>query len=169
MQVFALDDDYSFGIMQSTLHWIWATARGTKIEERIRYTAEVWASFPWPQEPTSDEVASIAAAARELRRVRHDLMTTNGWSLRAIHQAADVPGPHPLKDAQMALDKAVDAAYGIAPDQEGTEFLVELNKLVAEDEVKGRKVRGPGLPDQLNPKDPRWTSTDCIEPPPVGN
>ena len=41
--------------------------------------------------------------------------------------------------------------------------------LVSEDEEQGRKVRGPGLPNHLDPKDTRWTSTDCIEPPPIGN
>jgi hypothetical protein len=46
-------------------------------------------------------------------------------------------------------------------------FLLELNQLVAEDEQHGRKVRGPGLPDHLDPKDSRWFSTDCIDPPPV--
>jgi hypothetical protein len=53
------------------------------------------------------------------------------------------------------------------PDQSPTEFLLELNQLVAEDEKQGRNVRGPGLPDHLDRKDRRWTSTDCIEPPPV--
>jgi hypothetical protein len=96
-------------------------------------------------------------------------MTENGWSLRQLHQAADVEGPHPLKDAQAAIDAAVADAYGMPPDQGPTEFLLELNQLVAEDEQQGRKVRGPGLPDRLDPKDPRWFSTDCIEPPPVGS
>ena len=50
--------------------------------------------------------------------------------------------------------------------QEPTEFLLELNKLVAEDEAEGREVQGPGLPRGVNPKDdPRFTSADCIEPP----
>ncbi len=94
-------------------------------------------------------------------------MEDNSWSLRQLHQAAEVEGPHPLKDAQAALDAAVADAYGIPPDQSPVEFLLELNKLVAEDEQQGRKVCGPGLPDHLDPKDPRWFSTDCIEPPPV--
>jgi hypothetical protein len=102
-----------------------------------------------------------------LRRVRAELMEQNGWTLRALYQAAEVDGPHPLKDAQAALDAAVADAYGMPPDQGPTEFLLELNQLVAEDEQQGRKVRGPGLPDHLAPKDPRWFSTDCIEPPPV--
>ena len=94
-------------------------------------------------------------------------MEDNAWSLRLLLQAAEVEGPHPLKDVQAALDAAVADAYGMPPDQSPTEFLLELNQLVAEDEEQGRKVRGPGLPDHLDPKDPRWFSPDCIEPPPV--
>jgi len=169
LQVFAYEDDYSFGLIQSGLHWVWVKARGGKVTERIRYTSEVWRSFPWPQDPTDEQVAAVAASARELRRVRAELMTTNGWSLRALYQAAEVDGHHPLKDAQTDLDVAVRAAYGAPDGQDPIEFLLELNQLVTEDEEQGRKVRGPGLPDHLNPKDPRWMSTDCIEPPLVGN
>lgn len=169
MYVFAFDDDYSFGVMQSGPHWKWTKARGSKVRADIQYTTAVWCSFPWPQDPTDDQVAAVAAAARDLRRVRDELMEQNSWSLRALYQAAEVDGPHPLKDAQAALDAAVSDAYGIAPDQDPIEFLLELNQLVSEDESSGRKVRGPGLPDNLDRKDPRWMSTDCIEPPPVEN
>jgi hypothetical protein len=74
-----------------------------------------------------------------------------------------------LDDAQAALDAAVTDAYSMPPDQDPTEFLLELNQLVAEDEEQGRKVRGPGLPAHFDPKDSRWLSTDCIEPPSVGS
>ncbi len=165
LQVFAFDDDYSFGVIQSGPHWTWTKAKGGKVTERIRYTNEVWATFPWPQEPTEQEVADVAAAGRELRRVRDSLMRENGWSLRALYQAAEVAGPHPLKDAHAALDEAVRKAYAMPSGVEATEFLLELNKLVAEDEAEGRTVQGPGLPRGLDPRDPRWTSDDCIEPP----
>ncbi len=165
LQVFAFDDDYSFGVLQSSVHWLWAAMNGSRIKSDIRYLSPVWETFPWPQEPNTREVVAVASAARELRRVRDTLMKENAWSLRALHQAADVPGPHPLKEAQTALDEAVRAAYGMPPDQEATEFLLELNKLVAEDEAAGHQVQGPGLPRGLEPKDPRWTSDDCIEPP----
>jgi hypothetical protein len=167
LQVFAFADDYSFGIIQSSLHWEWTKVKGGKVTERIRYTSEVWRTFPWPQDPTEAQVVAVADAARRLRRVRAELMDQNGWTLRALYQAAEVDGPHPLKDAQAALDAAVSDAYGMPRDQSPVEFLLELNQLVAEDEQQGRKVRGPGLPDHLDPKDPRWFSTDCIEPPPV--
>ncbi|HEX3475008.1 MAG TPA: type IIL restriction-modification enzyme MmeI [Kofleriaceae bacterium] len=167
LQLFAFDDDYSFGVLQSSFHWSWSLAKGSKIKADLRYTTEVWTTFPWPQDPGEVEVAAVAQAARSLRRIRETLMEENDWSLRALHQAAEVPGQHPLKDAQAALDAAVADAYGIPPDQGPIEFLLELNQLVAEDEQQGRKVRGLGLPDHLDPKDPRWFSTDCIEPPPV--
>ena len=167
LQVFAQEDDYSFGILQSTPHWAWTKARGGKVSERIRYTSDVWHSFAWPQAPSIDQVATVADTGRALRRVRASLMTDNAWSLRQLYQAAEVDGPHPLKEAQRALDAAVRAAYGASDDQDPIEFLLELNQLVAEDEAAGRKVRGPGLPDDLDPKDPRWFSTDCIEPPPI--
>ena len=94
-------------------------------------------------------------------------MTDNGWSLRALHRAAEVDGPHPLKDAQRALDEAVAEAYGMPSDQEVTEFLLDLNGALVEDEAAGKTVTGPGLPPGLAPKDPRWLSADCIEPPPL--
>jgi SAM-dependent methyltransferase len=165
MKIFSFDDDYSFGVMQSSLHWAWTKARGGKMTERIRYTKEVWSTFCWPQEPTAGEVAAVALAARDLRHVRNSLMRENSWSLRALYQAAEVPGPHPLKDAQAVLDDAVGTAYGMPSDQEAIEFLLELNALLAEDEVHGKSIQGPGLPAGLDAHDPRWTSDDCIEPP----
>mgnify|MGYP000614948206 FL=1 len=165
LQIFAFDDDFSFGIIQSGPHWEWTKAKGGKVRADIRYTNEVWTTFPWPQEPREEEVVAVAAAGRELRRVRAELMHDNGWSLRALYQAAEVPGPHPLKDAQAALDEAVRRAYGMPEGQDANEFLLELNKLVAEDEAEGRTVQGPGVPPRLDPKDPRWMSDDCIEPP----
>ena len=131
----------SFGIIQSGPHWEWTKAKGGKVRADIRYTNEVWTTFPWPQEPREEEVVAVAAAGRELRRVRAELMHDNGWSLRALYQAAEVPGPHPLKDAQAALDEAVRRAYGMPEGQDANEFLLELNKLVAEDEAEGRTVQ----------------------------
>lgn len=98
-------------------------------------------------------------------------MEQNDWSLRDLYRSAEVEGPHPLKDAQAALDAAVEAAYGKPADQEATEFLLEMNLALAEDEAAGETIQGPGLPlvagEALDPKDPRWFSTDCIEPPPL--
>jgi SAM-dependent methyltransferase len=169
MQLFAFCDDYSFGILQSSFHWRWAVGVGSKIKEDTRYTGEVWETFPWPQEPSEAHVVAVADAGRKLRAVRDALMRENNWSLRDLHQAAEISGAHPLNDAQASLDRAVADAYGIPPDQGLTEFLLELNQLLAEDERAGRTITGPGLPKHFDPRDARWTSGDCIEPPPLEN
>lgn len=169
LHLFGFADDYSFGVLQSSFHWRWAVGVGSKIKEDTRYTGEVWRSFPWPQEPSESHVIAVAHAARTLRRVRDELMRENNWSLRDLYQSAEVPGSHPLNDAQAALDRTVADAFGIPPDQDVSEFLLELNQLLAEDEKAGRAIMGPGLPKHLDPNDPRWTSTDCIEPPSMDN
>ena len=165
LQLFGFADDYSFGIIQSLFHWHWAVGVGSKIKEDTRYTGEVWKSFPWPQEPSEVQVIAVATAGRALRAVRDELMHENGWSLRDLHQAADVPGPHPLKDAQSSLNDAVGEAYGIPPGQGIATFLLELNQLLAEDEKAGRTIMGPGLPKHFDPNDRRWMSSDCVNPP----
>jgi hypothetical protein len=165
MKLFAFDDDYSFGIVQSSLHWAWTNARGSRVRSDVQYTAPVWRSFPWPQEVSEEAVVRVAAAGRELRATRERLMAANRWTLRALYQAAEVDGPHPLKDAQRALDEAVAEAYGIPSDQELTEFLLELNRALVDDEAAGRAIAGPGLPPGFDRKDPRWNSDDCIQPP----
>ncbi len=167
LQVFLYEDDYAFGVIQSSLHWAWTKAKGGRVRSDYRYTSKVWKSFPWPQEPTEADVAAVGQAAQALRATRRRLMDENGWSLRDLYRSAEVEGPHPLKDAQAALDAAVEAAYGKPADQEATEFLLELNLILAEDEAAGETIQGPGLPAGLDPKDPRWFSTDCIEPPPL--
>jgi hypothetical protein len=165
MQVFAFQDDYSFGIIQSSLHWNWLQAKGGKVSVRPRYTTDVWRTFPWPQQVTAAHVENVARAGRELRATRRELMAANRWSLRALYQAADVPGPHPLKLAQARLDDAVAAAYDLPADQDPLEFLLELNQVLAEDEAEGHSINGPGLPPELDAADPRWSSDDCITPP----
>jgi SAM-dependent methyltransferase len=166
LQLFGFADDYSFGILQSSFHWTWALGRGSKIKDDTRYTGEVWETFPWPQEVSEAAAARVATAARELRATRERLMEANAWSLRDLHQAAEVDGHHPLKDAQRALDEAVAEAYGKPSDQSLTEFLLELNRCLVEDEAQSKTVNGPGLPPGLASKDSSWVSEDCIEPPP---
>ena len=47
---FTFADDYSFGILQSAMHWSWFTAKCSTLTERFRYTSDtVFDTFPWPQ------------------------------------------------------------------------------------------------------------------------
>lgn len=167
LQVFAFEDDYSFGVLQSSAHWAWAVAKGSKIKGDTRYTMDVWNTFPWPQALDVARVGAVVGAAKHLRSTRDRLMKENGWSLRSLYQSAEVTGPHPLKQAQAGLDAAVDAAYDLPAGRDRLEFLLELNLCVAEDERDGFSVLGSGLPTDIGDIE-QWTSRDSIEPPPLG-
>ena len=93
LTVFALADDYSFGILQSDLHWRWFVARCSMLKGDWRYTSEtVFDAFPWPQEPTRAEVKKIAAAAAELRQARRRLMTEGDLFVARTLPLAGDPG-----------------------------------------------------------------------------
>ncbi|MFZ6185062.1 DNA methyltransferase [Nannocystis pusilla] len=161
--VFALADDYSFGVLQSALHWQWFTARCSTLKRDYRYTSStVWGAFPWPQIPTAAQVQQIAAAARALRQVRAAEMERHDASRRELYRSLDAPGRTPLRDAHEALDEAVRAAYGLRGDP--LRFLLDLNLELAEHERAGRSIIGPGLA-ALSPSfelQAACTSSDCI-------
>lgn len=61
IQVFGFADDYSFGILQSQLHWLWFITKCGKLKGDFRYSAEsVFDTFPWPQVPAKREVRAVA-------------------------------------------------------------------------------------------------------------
>jgi type II restriction/modification system DNA methylase subunit YeeA len=141
--VFARDDDYFFGVLQSKLHELWARGTGTQLREAesgFRYTPTSTFEtfpFPWPpgQEPADDSrVGAIAAAARDLVAKR------DAW----LHPPAAPPEdlkkrtltnlynarPTWLAQAHTRLDAAVLAAYGWPadlPDAAILERLLALN------------------------------------------
>ena len=48
--VFPMPDDYSFGMLQSGIHWAWFQARCSTLGGTFRYTSDtVFNTFPWPQ------------------------------------------------------------------------------------------------------------------------
>ena len=73
--VITRDDDYSFGILHSRIHELWARAKGTQLREAesgFRYTPTTcFETFPFPH-PTDEQRAAIAAAAAELNRRREN-------------------------------------------------------------------------------------------------
>ncbi|MEO7412506.1 MAG: DNA methyltransferase [Opitutaceae bacterium] len=116
IQVFGFADDYSFGVLQSHAHWLWFITKCGKMTERPRYGAEsVFDTFPWPQSPDAKAVRAVAAAGREVRRIRAETLPTLTGGLRALYRTLELPGANPLKTAHAALDEAVLAAYGFRP------------------------------------------------------
>jgi hypothetical protein len=164
LQVFAYDDDYSFGILQSDPHWKWFTARCSTLKSDFRYTSNtVWDSFPWPQSPSMKAVRAVADAAVELRSVRTALAQKHKRSLRELYRTLELPGSNPLKDAHVALDLAVRKAFGMPTKADPLAFLLDLNKAVAAAEARGDWVEGPGLPHGIN-NHQAFVTGDSIQP-----
>lgn len=160
---FPLADDYSFGVLQSSIHWEWLKVRGSTLAGQYRYTSDtVFDSFPWPQAPTPKQVGAVASAAVELRALRNKVMKAQGWSLRDLYRTLDTPGKNPLREAQNKLDAAVCDAYGMKAGEDGLAFLLALNGQLADAEAKGETIVGPGLPAGFKPAD--YTTTDAVSP-----
>jgi type II restriction/modification system DNA methylase subunit YeeA len=163
LQVFTLPDDYSFGVLQSDVHWAWFMARCSKLTERLRYTSNtVFDTFPWPQSPTSTQIKRVAAQAVSLRELRRRLMEDYDLSLRELYRSLDLPGQNPLREAQDALNAAVRAAYSLGVEDDPLPFLLDLNDKLAVKEASMQRVVGPGLPTLVkNPED--LITEDCVQ------
>ncbi len=146
-QVFTFDDDYSFGVLSSSLHRKWFEARCSTLETRLRYTpTTVWDSFPWPQAPTTAAVAAIVetvAALLELRSEQLDM----GISLSRQYDSLRSPGRSRLRDLHNELDTAVSDAYGFSQADELLSQLLALNHDLAAAGEPGRRPGGDGLVD----------------------
>ncbi len=163
VQVFAFDDDYSFGILQSSLHFEWfRKSSRMKVESDTRYSVrDVFETFPWPQSPTDRQVAAVANAAKHMRDVRATAINTAGGGLRDLYRTLELPGKHPLRMAHEDLDAAVRQAYGIGRRENELAFLLQLNQMISTAIDTGDRVVGPGLPSGISDSAP-FISKDCF-------
>ena len=129
--VFARNDFYTFGVLHSRFHEVWALAMGTQLESRPRYTPTTcFETFPFP-EPDESQRATIAEAAERLNELRERWINP-----QAKMQTADLKRrtltnlynwqPTWLANAHATLDVAVAAAYGWPGDLTDTEILERL-------------------------------------------
>ncbi len=85
--VFATSNDFDFGVLHSRAHETWARAQGTQVREResgFRYTPTTcFETFPFP-EPTDDQRASIADAAKELDQLRSNWLNPPQWTREEV-------------------------------------------------------------------------------------
>ena len=160
--VFAFDDDYSFGILQSSMHWTWFTHRCSTLGTGFRYTSQtVYDTFPWPQKPTLAQIKVVAKRARELRKVRTEILKREGISYRDLYRSMELPGDHTMLKYHKALNEAVYSAYGFKKTQDELDFLLKLNLDLSERESGGKKITGQGLSHIVkNPK--KLITRDCI-------
>ena len=130
----ALDDEYTFGVLHSKFHEIWALVRGTHLGVTPRYTPTTcFETFPFP-EPTDAQRTAIGEAAARLNELRE------GWLNPPDATEAELKKrtltnlynqrPTWLANLHATLDDAVAAAYGWPadlPDAEILERLLALN------------------------------------------
>lgn len=163
LMVFAFGDDYSFGILQSVIHWEWFTARCSTLKGDYRYTSKsVFDTFPWPQNPAKNQVKKIAKYAVELRKMRRKIMQEHNYTLRELYRIIETAPSNPVSDIQEKLDKAVMEAYGLKKNDDVLSFLLNLNLELAEAEKENKPVVGPGLPRQFKGSTD-LTTLDCVK------
>jgi SAM-dependent methyltransferase len=134
----ARDDDYTFGALHSRVHEAWALAQGTQLETRPRYTPTTcFETFPFPR-PTDEQREAIAAAARELVRLRDGWLNPPGLDPDALSKRTltNLYNARPtwLQHAHATLDTAVLAAYRWPADLPVEEVLARLLALNLERE-----------------------------------
>ena len=133
---FASDDDYFFGVLQSRTHLVWASAIGTQLESRPRYTPTTcFETFPFP-EPAAEQREAIATAAAELDRLRENWRNpTDMFGNPALNSdqlrrrtLTNLYNDYPtwLANAHERLDAAVADAYGWPADLADGEVLERL-------------------------------------------
>lgn len=142
--VFARSDDYFFGVLHSRLHEVWARAQGTQLREResgFRYTPTTcFETFPLP-EPTPEQEAAIAEAARSLNELREDWLNPPEWTREQILEfPGSVDGPW--------------ARYVHDPDRHGV-GTVRYPRLVPRDEACAAELAKRTLTNLYNQR-PTW-------------
>ena len=160
--VFTFEDDYSFGILQSQMHWAWFKKRCSTLGTGYRYTSNtVYDTFPWPQNPTFSQVRKVAQKAKELRKIRTQILKQDQISYRDLYKSSELPGNHKLQQYHNALDAAVYSAYGLKEGHDQLEFLLKLNLDLHKKETQEKQITGPGLPSFIqNPSE--FITDDCI-------
>ena len=126
----AFDDDYHFGLLNSSTHLAWALAVGGRLVDRPRYTISTcFETFPFP-EPNNEQMEDIAGAARELNELRESWLNPpdvsqqelKSWTLTNLYNTR----PTWLQLAHQLLDNAVSAAYGWPEDLDDQAILERL-------------------------------------------
>ncbi len=132
--VFALEDDYSFGILQSRAHDLWALRMGTflGVGNDPRYTPTTcFETFPFPEPGEAGEQrVEISAAAKRLDELRRNWLNPENANAAELKKRTltNLYNARPtwLANAHARLDAAVYAAYGWPADLADEEVLKNL-------------------------------------------
>lgn len=110
--VFAFDDDYSMGILTSSVHGAWALSEGSTLEDRPRYTpTSCFETFPWPDRNDA-HIELIGGLAASLLEIRSKICLEQKFGLTKLYNEVDEGGWQDLAKAHEELDEEVARAYG---------------------------------------------------------
>jgi len=163
LTVIAADDDYTYGLLNSSIHtdWITALASSMGMGNDSQYTNHSFETFPFPK-PSSEQEEAIARAARFLEQMRQFLKRSEGAKLTLTGMYNELEawrtkgggsekyaGLEQLSEAHRTLDAAVAAAYGWTWPLEKEEVLSRLLALNLERAALGSdalaRLEGGGL------------------------
>ena len=115
---------YDFGVLQAMMHMAWMRTVCGRMKSDYQYSINiVYNNFPWPDEPTDKQRATIEAAAQAVLDARAQFPQS---SLADLYDPLTMPPA--LVKAHQALDRAVDACYrkaAFTSDAQRVEFLFE--------------------------------------------
>ncbi|NWJ95078.1 MAG: class I SAM-dependent DNA methyltransferase [Chloroflexi bacterium] len=116
---------YHFGLLTSAMHMAWMRTVCGRLKSDFRYSVGlVYNNFPWPQNPTPQQVQAIETKAQAVLEARAQFPNS---TLAQLYDPLTMPPV--LSKAHQALDKAVDAAYRKQPfetERSRVEFLFGL-------------------------------------------
>ena len=129
----ANDNDYTLGVLSSSVHELWARRVGSQlreVESGGTYTPTTcFETFPFPQ-PTGEQREAIADAARKLNELREGWLNPEGAAESELKKRTltNLYNARPtwLQLAHEQLDKAVFDAYGWPDDLADPEILERL-------------------------------------------
>ncbi len=128
--VFAFDDDYSIGILTSSVHQVWAHSESSTLEDRPRYTpTSCFETFPWPQ-PDDGLRSEIGEIAKRLVERRQAICVENEIGLTDLYNQVEDGAWSEIASLHRELDEAVARAYGWEPAVAGN--LLEIKAKLAE-------------------------------------
>ncbi|MCI0588410.1 MAG: class I SAM-dependent DNA methyltransferase [Planctomycetes bacterium] len=139
--VIARDDDYTFGVLHSRAHELWARGMGTQlreVESGFRYTpTSTFETFAFPR-PTPKQRGEVAAAAKALHELREGWLNPAGMSEAELRRRTltNLYNARPawLVQVHERLDRAVLDAYGWPFDIAEDDVLARLLALNSERE-----------------------------------
>ena len=119
---------YQFGVLTSSVHMAWMRAVAGRLEMRYRYSKEiVYNTFPWPDLCDSASLrGKVEMTAQAILDVRAKFPNESFANLYD-----ETLMPVELRKAHAANDRAVLAAYGLAPDTPELEIVAHLFGLYA--------------------------------------